>query len=115
MREETEDTPAALPHFEMTKFFACLGCSCLIPNSRGRDQSIPATIRCHTQYPQRNEPRERTCRRFCFALVRCSTCFVEIISLSANEVGGEGRGEVALSSAAPHPAPLPALRCKERE
>ena len=38
-----------------------------------------------------------------------------MISLSANEVGGEGRGEVAFAPAAPHPDPLPALRCGARE
>src|SRR6516162_1326441 len=44
-----------------------------------------------------------------------ATCSVEMISLSANEVGGEGRGEVAFGPAAPHPDPLPALRCGARE
>ncbi|HEU5122778.1 MAG TPA: malto-oligosyltrehalose synthase [Verrucomicrobiae bacterium] len=32
-----------------------------------------------------------------------------------SEAGGEGRGEEAFSSKSPHPAPLPTLRCGERE
>ena len=39
----------------------------------------------------------------------------DLISLSANEVGGEGRGEVEFGSTAPRPVPLPALRCGARE
>ena len=38
-----------------------------------------------------------------------------MISLSANEVGGEGRGEVAFGPAALHLDLLPALRCGARE
>jgi hypothetical protein len=40
---------------------------------------------------------------------------LDIFSLSANEVGGEGRGEVARFRKSPLPDPLPALRCGARE